>query len=57
MVEEKKKKRLGVPLCQSSWVLISQEKISHGSDNFSDLLGGETGAKTMMMGHRQSGTA
>lgn len=33
------------------------ERDSHRSVNFSDLFTGETGAKTMMMGYRQSGTA
>lgn len=27
---------------------VSQEEISHGSDNLSDYLLGETGAETMM---------
>ena len=41
-----------MPLCQSKLMFISQKEISHGADNFSDIIEGETRTKTVMMGHR-----
>lgn len=42
----KRKERLGA-LVPNRWKLISQEEISHSSDNVSDCLAGEIGAETM----------